>query len=504
VNLVAAPRFNRVALYLAVNLAFPLVLAFGYGVGAPENPRILYLLALFPLCSSYLIDLDRLNGRYALLALFLNLYFVYYGWQDLTDLFNGVSRAGNDGPLSATEAVILVGLGVLLFWYRVVVRLGNPVDRQQESKDWSTSSALQVGLLLWVLGIAATYYWYFFVVTDKTLEGTKGIAKLSQYLTSGLVLAQMLQPMGILLLVYAWRSTKNPVLFGVVLATVFIQVLFGFVIDVKGMAISGLSLIIVTITLSEGRVPKLWLVTAGVFIYVAFPIFQTYRAVVSGNVARTEVLSNLGATLDKVFAAETRVNTGHERAQTFLERLALKASVQMIVVGTQNGIPFQHGYTLTPMLSAFLPRILWTDKPDVPTGRIVNKVFHVTDQEETYISPSHLGELYWNFGWPGVLVGMSCIGALMGFVARYNLASGRTVTRLLVTVVTVESMIHGFEGSFASSYVVWMRSVAAIGLLHLCFAKVPVTGSRREREASTSDDGVDGFALGDRFPNLLR
>jgi hypothetical protein len=505
-SVLAAPRRYGYAYYVGLNALFLFALAVGYGIGDPQNPRILYLVLLFALCSTSVIDLDGLNGRYILLAIFLGLYFVYFGVQDLTNLFTGKSVGTYDGALSLTEEVILVGQVLLIIGYRIAVSIGNAAGKVRSSFDWSLPSVMTVGISLWVVGISATYYWYFFVVTDKTMEGTKGIASLGQWASSGLVLAEMLQPMGILLIAYAWRSTRSTLLLVILLAILAVQVLFGFVIDVKGMALTAASLVIVTTMLTDGRVPKTWIVGGLVFIYLAFPVFQAYRAVVTGNgVARTEVLANLGKTLDKVFEAKERVNSGRDRAQTFLERLSLKASVQMIVDGTANGIPYQHGYTLTPILSTFLPRILWSDKPDIPTGRIVNKVFNVTDQDETYISPSHLGEMYWNFGWLGVLVGMTTVGGLCGLVARANLAECRTVTRLLIFVTTVEMLIHGFEGAVAVSYVVWLRSIAAVGLLHLVFARVPVTGGGAPALVRSPDEVKTRSFQGVRlYPNLLR
>jgi hypothetical protein len=130
-------------------------------------------------------------------------------------------------------------------------------------------------------------------------------------------------------------------------------------------------------------------------------------------------------------------------------------------------------------------------------------VFNVTAQEETYISPSHLGEMYWNFGWPGVLAGMALVGAICGLVGRFNLAECRTVTRLLVFVTTVELLIHGFEGALAG-YVVWLRSIAAIGLLHLAFARVRVTGKAPAPAASANDSQADLPEAAGFYRNLLR
>jgi hypothetical protein len=285
-----------------------------------------------------------------------------------------------------------------------------------------------------------------------------------------------------------------------------LQVILGFIIDIKGTAMLGGILVIVTIVLMDGRIPKLWLAGAVAYVILVFPIFQAYRAEIHGTrgVARTTVVENLGKTLNLALSAENRVNNGRDRAQTFLERSSLLGSVQLIVEKTGNEVPFQHGHTLTPILATFLPKIVWSDKPDVPTGQVMNKEFHVTDSEDVYISPSHLGELYWNFGWLGVLVGMTAIGGILGFVgSRFNLADAKTVTRLLITVVTIKQVVMSFEGVIAASYVVWLRSLAGIGLLHVIFARIPVRLRGRGTEHEESRMPAIGPIGVKSFSNLM-
>ena len=102
-----------------------------------------------------------------------------------------------------------------------------------------------------------------------------------------------------------------------------------------------------------------------------------------------------------------------------------------------------------------MPRIIWPGKPDIEVGQLVNNAFHVSQEAAAHISPSHLGELYWIFGWTRVVLGMPLIGFLFGFIgARFNLREGRTVTRLLVTVVTFHYLVQGIEGTIAVSYFV--------------------------------------------------
>jgi hypothetical protein len=373
--------------------------------------------------------------------------------------------------------------------------------------DWPVSTLLVIGMAFWTIGTWATFTWYVHVVTDVTIEAKRaGLAQLSALHTLFLLTAQMLQPLGVLLLAYASRIDRNWYLSVALVAMVCLQCLLAFIVDIKGLAMLGWVLVIMTCVLVDGRVAKSWVVAAAVFVFVAFPVFQAYRTVTEGGrlIKREAAVEHLLAVLQKSLDARDRVNTGNDRAQTFFERLSMKESVRMIVAKTGREVEFQRGYTLLPIAEAFIPRFLWTEKPDIPTGQIVNKVFHVSDQEETYISPSHLGELYWNFGWPGVIAGMTAIGVLCGVVGRFNLREGRTITRLLVTVLTIRFVIAGFESSIAAPYVTWLRSLAAIGLLHLIFARLVVQPRLAVPASEPSHRLLEGATPKIRaFPNLL-
>jgi hypothetical protein len=111
---------------------------------------------------------------------------------------------------------------------------------------------------------------------------------------------------------------------------------------------------------------------------------------------------------------------------------------------------------------------------------------------DTFISPSHLGELYWNFGWPGLMVGMTFIGMLLGWIgAASSLAERLSATRLLILLATVGTLCLQFEASVAVTYIVWIRSLAAIGFLHLLFNRPVVPDTAGSAPALP------------RFPNML-
>jgi hypothetical protein len=486
-----------------------LLLGIGYAVGGSSNPRLLYLVLLFALCSAPIIDVDRLNGRFALLAIFMFVYFVSYGVVDLTDVFTGITREAAESALSQTEAVILTGGVLWVIGYRAAVSVVKSHGATAVPRDWSPHTTLIMGLILWGIGTYATYMWSVYIVPDTTNEAVrKGLNSIGTLAASANILGQMMQPLGLLLLAYALYAFRHRHLLPLVIGVVIFQVALGFVVDIKGMAMLGGILVIVTCILVTGRLPKAWLAAAVLFVVFVFPIFTAYRTAIHGDLglARTAVIANFGKVLELSIAAEDRVNSGRQRAETFFERASVKGSVEVIVQGTGKGVAFQKGHTLAPILAAFVPKIIWSDKPDVPTGQLVNKEFHLNGGEDVYISPSHLGDLYWNFGWTGVIVGMGIIGIVCGYLgARCDMTEVATVTRLLVLVLTIKQLIVSFEGALGSTYVVWLRSLAAIGILHMLFARM--AAPRRSSVRTDSGGGQPSAAtagLSNVFPNLLR
>jgi len=494
--------------YVVLNLFFMLVAGVACAAGDSPNPRLFYLILLFAICSSSLIDLDGLNGRQALLGIFSLVYFVMFGVTDLVALGVGLSTEHSTSLLSATETVVLVGGGVLVLAYRTAASLSGMAARPERCRDWSKLSLLSVGILMWTIGTYATYQWNVYIVTDTTNEAIrKGLQSRSNYVISGYILAQMMQPLGILLIAYTWRKFRPPFIWVFVALIVIVQVVIGFIADIKGLAMLGGILMILTYVLVDGRIPKRWLVGAVAYVLFIFPIFQAYRTAIHGDrgVARTAVVANFAHIVSLTLSASDRVNSGHQRAQTFLERSSLLESVQTIVDGTAHGVPYQDGHTLTPLFATFVPKIVWSDKPDIPAGQILNKAFHISESDDVFISPSHLGELYWNFGWSGVIVGMTLIGGILGVVgARFNLAQGASVTRLMVTVVTIKQLVTGFESGIAPQYVVWLRSLAGIGVLHLIFARLPVAVRRSSIHPVQPVRALaEGTTSSNVFPNLL-
>ncbi len=85
----------------------------------------------------------------------------------------------------------------------------------------------------------------------------------------------------------------------------------------------------------------------------------------------------------------------------------------------QSGLLF--GETMKYATYAFVPRIIWPDKPTVTRGAWFSTRLGLSDTEgdaTTSLGMSAVGELYWNFGTFGVLLGMFAIGCGIGMLWR--------------------------------------------------------------------------------------
>ena len=427
-------------------------------------------------------------------TVFCGIYFVSFGVLDLVGLTSGTGYAGaTSDPLTPPELLILIGGLVFSLGYLASSRGSN--QSSFATKDWPKTTLIGVGLALWGSGTAATWYWNIRLgVRAGEFHNDTG-----QVVTTILMLGRYAQPMGLLVVAYAYTIGRSTIITAIIIALAVFQVYLGFVSDTKGGAMLGGIMVIVTGFLVKGRVPVLWATAGLLFIFLVFPIFQAHRMYVVGERGQSNQSSveNFGKALQVSVDGQQRAAAEH--AESFFQRSSVKSAVEMIVNKTGNGVPYQHGYTLIPLATALIPRLVWPDKLDIQTGELVNTEFHVTGERVTYISPSFIGELYWNFGWVGAVVGMLLLGLLLGWINRLcDLSAYTSVTRLLVMGITILQVGVRFEASIATEYSVWLRSIAGIMLMHWIFSR---NGMVRPVAPTSMRPGV--LERPARFSNLL-
>jgi hypothetical protein len=499
------------------------VLAVALPVGAQLHGeavgRAMYTWVLLLLCLAPVAQLTSFRSRHVLMVLFMGVYFMHFGGVDLQSLILGEDQAPiRNGFFTKGEVAVLVSAALILVSYLVGMKIGYGSQSNTAPREWPATTTLLVGAALWVVGTCAVVYFQVFAVPEKSnVAAAHGFATMGPILTFVVMLGNLVQPLGLLVLAYGYARNRGPLWTTLILGVVATQLVVGFITDIKGIAVIAGVVVIVVRTFVDNRPPMAWIAAGLAFAAVVFPVMQASRIVMGEmGVNRLQALQEINRIVSLSISSREEVETGRqqERSQTLLERTYIKYNVEQVMDHVGVDLPFLNGSSLSDLPYLFVPRLIAPDKVHVPIGQLYTHKIDKSEQD-TYISVSHISEWYWNFGWPGIAFGMSLTGVMLGFVgARSSLEQGVTLTRVMILVATVQSMCLGFEGEIPSTYSVWLRSIAAILLLHMLLARDPAksdaASSDRERIAQRDLRLAGGRAIKlqpsapQRFPNLMK
>lgn len=119
-----------------------------------------------------------------------------------------------------------------------------------------------------------------------------------------------------------------------------------------------------------------------------------------------------------------------------------------------------------------IPRFLWSSKPDVMGPTVVTEqLLPSVLRQGSHINPSFLGDLYLNFGYPGMFLGSAFFGIIMGRLQRL-VADCQGVAPIAAALGTCLSLVFSFwvikEGFFGGTarfvigYFLPLASIAAV------------------------------------------
>ena len=498
-------------IYAALNFTFSTGLLIGAGINGGSLAQLPFVALLFAICSSPLPFVDRLNGAFAMLGVATLVYFFEFGALDAVSMLRPPTGLAIEGAIGRTEVTLWIGAFMLVIGFHVVTRVAKNRGRSGPSKDWPKGLLVPVGILLWVAAMVTILYHDFVVQTEHdAVSVIAGLTKLGTWKTTGLILIENYAgPLGIIILAYWWATSANRAGTPLMLTLCLAQFVLGWIVDTKEVAISAPVIALATRFLVDGKIPVRWFVGCTLAIALAFPILSAKRVVMAEEFQLTRLealprtLEILARTLEEGEAIRAG-KYGEQRSASFVERESMKGNVDLIIKGTESGHPYKLGSTFEPLLYVFFPRVFWSDKPVGNSALQLNREFHISADPDTFISPSHLGEWYWNFGLGGVVVGMALYGALLGYIStRFDLSVQVSVTRALVLMVTLYLLVLRSEGQIGVQYVLWMRSLALIGLLHVVLAKRANQPAGTISSSGNAAAGISEPVSLPNFPNLM-
>ena len=499
-------------IYAALNAAVGALLVLGAAIGGGSLAKLPYVMLMFAICSSPIPFIGRLNGPFAILGVALATYFLNFAMLDAVSMLSPPTLAhANEGFLDGGEVVLLIGALMQTIGFHVAARFARARTGRGLPQDWPLALLVPLGLLLWSSGCAADLYQNLVVHVDATDASVKaGFSKLGPWGTAGLMLVNYAAPLGVVILAYWWAVSRNRSSSALMLAIIILQFAVGWVVDTKEVAVNAPIVMLLTRFIVLGKVPVRWLACSVIGVLLVFPVLTAKRAITTEALRLTNVQA-LPRTGEILLRAITERNAAREgkysdKTQSFLERMTNKGSVELFVQRVGVDQPYKMGSTLVSMLYVFIPRVIFSDKPGGNSAQTFNRDFHLSEDPDTYISPSHIGELYWNFGYPGVVVGTMLTGMILGFVfGRFDPSARTSMTRVLIIIVTLYELVARTGGQIELEYVLWLRTLLMIGILHLVLARTvlqyaPVAISTAR--PSAGPDRLPGALV--RFPNLIR
>ena len=105
----------------------------------------------------------------------------------------------------------------------------------------------------------------------------------------------------------------------------------------------------------------------------------------------------------------------------FLWRFSYELSaISMVLEKTPAKVPYWNGESYLPLLTKFIPRLIWSDKPTENMGKLFGVRYGVISvfNTRTSINAPIIPEFYINFGYGGIYLGCLFLGFFFAFLSR--------------------------------------------------------------------------------------
>jgi hypothetical protein len=169
--------------------------------------------------------------------------------------------------------------------------------------------------------------------------------------------------------------------------------------------------------------------TICIFYLLFNPVKMEYRSIVRGvdqDKSLSSVVNNSALFLSLAYEYVDSMGYSSDFSVSQKDSMARINHIfefAAVIDETPNRIPYWGGETYKPLITMFIPRIIWQNKPEEKVGQsfghrygFINPTDDVTSWNLPWIT-----EMYANYGSVGVVLGMTLVGCLLAFLeAKLN------------------------------------------------------------------------------------
>lgn len=447
------------------------MIAFGLGVGLGARGWDVAVLALalltgFTALIPVIIDQARpLERRQLLITILMMVYGLFLVLPVFTNYFlvdeviPGVLRLSNMQPRDIVNGQVATLLGLTSLMIAFYSPFGGIIAQilPTPTRDWPPPVALAVGALMVPLGWSIYLGGQFGLIPRGVGTGALGALASSIFFSISLITLVHLRT--------RWRVAVL-----MLLVVVPPLMIFNFFTGSKRLFLSPLFMIVLAYLVVERRIRVSWVIAGISALVVLYPVSQFYRDVVSQGrtLNAIQILSDPGRALSQVSGFFSRADPGEylrsglSASGSRLDGLGIATA---IVKKTPDEVPFQNGRTLALIPISYIPRFLWPGKPGTTIGEWVTANYGSgaasgTATNKTDTGPTWIGELFFNFGYTGVIVGMAFMGIFFRVCQDLLFRPDAPIPALLAACVVLYAGARSVQGGLIGpingiGYIIW-------------------------------------------------
>jgi hypothetical protein len=385
---------------------------------------------------------------------------MFFGLPLLIRILEG-SDSVTDGEFA--EALFTASAGLFAFWGGVVtIRLTRQSSNRFDLVKWKGFFIVEkpwVLALFIAMGGASLLWSYFFGYFGLNVpeEEVGNVAGAISGLAFFLTIAHLV----------AWNRyflTRNRQFLLLGIASTLIMFIIGVLGNSKTDFILPFLLIALSIWGISGKLPlKLLMISLLIYVFVAFPFVTVSRYTILTSNAELSRIEVAQVTAKYLLSGDwlSQVDSFKSSSATASLGRGLMEYFTKIVRETGKTTDFLYGQTFVQGMEVFVPRFIYPNKPSLNIGNWTAHNYDILAPTDsvTNISPTYMGELYMNFGFTGVVVGMFIMGIIAVLVDRHMIVvrNNWSMPFMVVSISWQESFLgHTFLPFIKNTAMLWL------------------------------------------------
>lgn len=433
----------------------------------------LLLLAVYGLASASFV-VPRISAdpsRFFELPVFVTVVsFVGFGLTPLYFVVTG-EQAGSlpSDPSDLERALFYVMIGMIAFWAgcsTIRPRAGVPAGKPEPGVSGARKSIALWAVAVYIPALAAKVY----LLSAHLYGYTQSLELYYAHLASTQVWVEVSQLGTCALAIAAIEKYRRPgddlsrLVFYLIFAS---QCFWGLMSGMKGEFLINFAVVFVVASTVQRRLRARWGLAALLALILLYPLQNPYRAIVGGGGMDVTTLSDARNASELAFSqtVSSEQNLGswlqHGMHSTVVRLEWLRIVSWALSEGSQYPGLQTKAYWWTLPLYPFVPRLLWPTKPIDDEGERLTVVFGGDYKSGTTIT--YPGDLYLEYGLPGVIVGMFLLGMFCQWLTA-RLKAGESERGLFVFSSTFPFLTN-LEADAFGFWVTAIKWLAIIGVL---------------------------------------